>query len=251
MKLSIDAQTITMHISHDFLSMHSMRTFLGACTGMLHLVDEGLIITHHARDELNKKSLLVDACRTWAHGTQMELDFFIKSLLHCSHYPLRISLESMREIRVSMHAISPTQIRLELSQEEPLFALWIARYFGTKATRIEGNSIDVALQNSDAYTRLTSLVGRKNFMGARLFYSFEGRFIATLFGGAAHSKEHYFALLECPVDAPLQQIRSNYKRLARAYHPDRIMHIQDEATLIDYTQKFQALQEAYSALKGA
>ena len=54
----------------------------------------------------------------------------------------------------------------------------------------------------------------------------------------------YYKILEVTKDASEQEIKSNYKRLAMKWHPDKNPNNRDEAT-----QKFNEISEAYKVLK--
>jgi curved DNA-binding protein CbpA len=57
-------------------------------------------------------------------------------------------------------------------------------------------------------------------------------------------------VLQCPFGASQDALKDSYKKLAKVYHPDKIL--QEEAYMIKhYTQKFQLLQEAYAALRAS
>ena len=67
----------------------------------------------------------------------------------------------------------------------------------------------------------------------------------------AQEEDHYkqfFTVLECPVGADQDTLKKSYKKLVKVYHPDKIIH-EDPCMINHYTQKFQLLQEAYTALK--
>ncbi len=53
----------------------------------------------------------------------------------------------------------------------------------------------------------------------------------------------YYALLEVPVSATLQQIKSSYRRLARLYHPDLNKQARED--------RIKKLNEAYDVLSNA
>src|SRR5437763_259815 len=50
----------------------------------------------------------------------------------------------------------------------------------------------------------------------------------------------YYAILEVPRNATVEQIKQSYRRLARQYHPDLNKHIQDD--------RIKQLNEAYDVL---
>ena len=64
-------------------------------------------------------------------------------------------------------------------------------------------------------------------------------------GGAhAHSAHSYYALLEVSPDAPDDEIKRSYRRLALKHHPDKVAEEEKD----DAERRFQAIAEAYSVL---
>jgi DnaJ-domain-containing protein 1 len=62
------------------------------------------------------------------------------------------------------------------------------------------------------------------------------------------SLKQYYTLLKSNEKDSLHVIRKRYLKLAKTYHPDRVVH--KNSTLVDeYTRKFQHIQQAYEALK--
>jgi len=57
----------------------------------------------------------------------------------------------------------------------------------------------------------------------------------------------YYSNLELPYDAPIDQIKINYRRLVRQYHPD--LFNQDPEKSKVATQITKQLNEAYNCLK--
>ncbi|MBK6689700.1 MAG: J domain-containing protein [Deltaproteobacteria bacterium] len=58
--------------------------------------------------------------------------------------------------------------------------------------------------------------------------------------------QRYYANLELPVGAPLEEVKGAYKRLMRRYHPD--LHQQDPERAQAATRLAQALRSAYDGL---
>jgi DnaJ-class molecular chaperone len=72
------------------------------------------------------------------------------------------------------------------------------------------------------------------------------------FGDLCNKKEDettlFYTVLECPVGASQDALKKSYKKLTKVYHPDKVIH--EAPHMVEhYTQKFQLLQEAYTALK--
>jgi curved DNA-binding protein CbpA len=61
-------------------------------------------------------------------------------------------------------------------------------------------------------------------------------------------KKVFYTVLECPVGASQDALKKSYKKLTKVYHPDKVFH--EAPHMVEhYTQKFQLLQEAYTALR--
>lgn len=58
--------------------------------------------------------------------------------------------------------------------------------------------------------------------------------------------QRYYANLELPLGAPLEEVKGAYKRLMRRYHPD--LHQQDPERAQAATRLAQALRSAYDGL---
>ncbi|MCW9027137.1 MAG: J domain-containing protein, partial [Thiovulaceae bacterium] len=60
--------------------------------------------------------------------------------------------------------------------------------------------------------------------------------------------KEFYMVLECPIGASQDALKKSYKKLAKVYHPDKVIH-ESPHMVTHYTQKFQLLQEAYQALR--
>ncbi|MDQ1339003.1 MAG: DnaJ like chaperone protein [Campylobacterota bacterium] len=64
------------------------------------------------------------------------------------------------------------------------------------------------------------------------------------------SQTKYYELLECDIDATFEIIKSNYRRLIRAYHYDTLVSKGLPADMLEYAQnKAKLINEAYDVLK--
>jgi len=64
-------------------------------------------------------------------------------------------------------------------------------------------------------------------------------------------KNHYFKMLELPSDTTLAQVKAQYRKLVKRYHPDTSAGMaQSEEELFATTAAFCAVQEAYQYVSG-
>ena len=54
--------------------------------------------------------------------------------------------------------------------------------------------------------------------------------------------------LECHYQDDFEQVKKNYLKLAKEYHPDNVFG-QDEEIIESYSDRFRRIQEAYEKIK--
>ncbi|HIC09822.1 MAG TPA: J domain-containing protein [Campylobacterales bacterium] len=59
---------------------------------------------------------------------------------------------------------------------------------------------------------------------------------------------HHYRVLELQYNASLKEVKANYRKLAKRYHPDRV-HNKNQSIVELYTKKFQEIQTSYQFLK--
>ena len=62
--------------------------------------------------------------------------------------------------------------------------------------------------------------------------------------------DRYYKVLNCTPESSNDEIKSNYKKLVKEFHPDKIISKGLPEEFIDFaTKKFQEIQDAYSTIK--
>ena len=62
--------------------------------------------------------------------------------------------------------------------------------------------------------------------------------------------DKYYGILNCTPDCPDQQIKSNYKKLVKDFHPDTIISKGLPEEFIDFaTERFREIREAYENIR--
>jgi DnaJ-domain-containing protein 1 len=184
--------------------------------------------------------------------------------MRCLTRPVRIELDRREE---------PERVTVELDAHDShtvcisLYApnRWVVGYLHSQLASCIRSVTDTALlidvSGLKAKARLERVLRRRSLLHFTIEYRYDSRFMQRLYAEyadfdldeEAQQKQvetmlHYYTVLECPVGASRDVLRKSYKKLVRVYHPDRV-HCEDAATVNRYTQKFQLLQEAYTALR--
>jgi DnaJ-domain-containing protein 1 len=143
--------------------------------------------------------------------------------------------------------------------------LWVLNYLRSQLeVYVErGTDISLVIDVSDfkAKARLERALNKRHILHYQIQYSYDNRFMSKLYSDFANfsfgdlcknqnedENMRLYTVLECPVGASQDALKKSYKKLAKVYHPDKIIH-ENPNMVRHYTQKFQLLQEAYTALR--
>ena len=161
----------------------------------------------------------------------------------------------------SEHEVKPFAVTASLYVPNP----WVIGYLRSQLAHYvryaDGMSLELDMSEMKAKTRLERALNKRHILHYQIQYRYDALFMQRLYADYAdfgfdddeHHEQidemlHYYTVLECPVGASQDALKKSYKKLVKVYHPDRV-HCEDDATVDHYTQKFQLLQEAYSALR--
>ena len=247
-------RTLNQSWMREFLTLHSQN--------MLFLPKAVLIFKDQSLCE-GRKQFLDTLSNFYAEINDFCQIFYKKSLLKLSNTPIKIELVSMQEIQhVSVELYARDRYTIDISLFYP--NSWVMSYLksqlGMHIKASTESSLVVDVSHPKAKKRLQRALGRRHVLHYEIQYRYDSKFMERLYGGfsifdnGVHEDESivkmmsFYNILGCPVGASKDLIKQNYKKLARVYHPDRIYH-QSSNMLGHYTQKFQMIQEAYSALR--
>ncbi len=191
-------------------------------------------------------------------------EFFLRSMLKYGNQPIKIELEKQEEpevVKVNLYAYDKNTVLISLNFPNT----WVISYLRSQLDIYieKGTDISLVVDVSDfkAKARLERALNKRHILHYQIQYIYDNHFMSKLysdfanfsFGDLCEDEEEdenlqFYTVLECPVGASQDALKKSYKKLVKVYHPDKIIH--DSPHMIDhYTQKFQLLQEAYTALR--
>jgi len=253
--VSTDFDTLNTQWMKDFLNNHSR--------GMLFLEKAVLVFRNETLTEA-REEFIKELSQYHAAKHDFSHEFFLRSMLKFGNQPIRIELnrdEKPQNVKVNLYAYNSDTVLITLDYPNS----WVLSYLRSQLeVYVErGTDTSLVLDVSDyrAKARLERALNKRDVLHYQISYSYNNRFISKLYSDFANfsfgtlcrdeeetQKNYFYMVLQCPIGASQDTIKDSYKRLAKAYHPDKIL--QEAPHMIKhYTQKFQQLQEAYSALK--
>jgi len=248
-------KTLNTRWMKDFLNHHAR--------GMLFLPKAVLVFRNETLTEI-REEFLHQLSAYHASKHEFPHEFFLRSMLKYGSQPIKIELEKLEEpetVDVNLYAYNKNIVLISLDKPNS----WVINYFRSQLEVYVEKGTDTSLvidvTDYKAKARLERALNKHNILHYIVKYNYDRKFMSKLysdfanfsFGDLCKCEEEienldFYTILECPLGASQKDIKNNYKKLTKAYHPDKVF--QESPHMIKhYTQKFQLLQEAYSALR--
>ena len=239
----------------DFLNYHSR--------GMLFLSKAVLVFRNETLTEV-REEFLNQLSQYHAAKYDFSHEFFLRSMLKYGTQPIKIELEKLQEpesVDVNLYAYDRDTVLISLDRPNN----WVINYLRSQLEiyieRGTDSSLVIDVSDYKAKARLERTLKKRHILHYQIKYTYDNHFMSKLysdfanfsFGDLCKEQEeeeniHFYTVLECPVGASQDALKKSYKKLVKVYHPDKIVH-ETPHMIRRYTQKFQLLQEAYTALR--
>lgn len=265
MEIVLQNNMILIRTGFETLKAPWMAEFLNQHAQDMLFLPKAVLVFNNAHLGDAKETFLQRLSHHYAQTHELSENFFLRSLLRYKKQPIKIELGSLEE---------PETVTVELfahdahTVEASLYApnQWVVSFLRSQLDLYVRESSELGLlfdvSELRAKTRLERALNKRHVLHYRIQYRYDARFMQRLyadyagfdFDEDAHEDEridemmHYYTVLECPVGASQDALRRSYKKLVKVYHPDRV-YCESPDMVTHYTQKFQLLQEAYTALR--
>jgi len=248
-------KTLNTSWMKEFLHHHSR--------GMLFLPKAVLVFRNETLREV-REEFLCQLSQHHAATHDFNHEFFLRSMLKFGTQPIKIELEKQEEpenVKVNLYAYDRDTVLISLDAPNS----WVISYLRSQLeVYIEkGTDISLVVDVSDykAKARLERALNKRHILHYQIQYTYDNHFMSKLYSDFAsfsfgdlakededEEKKVFYTVLECPVGASQDALKKSYKKLTKVYHPDKVFH--EAPHMVEhYTQKFQLLQEAYTALR--
>ncbi len=199
-------------------------------------------------------------CSYYAMTHGYSESFYLKSILKYSEKPIKIELNSPCEhecVGIELYAYDATTVDVSLYAPNAFVMAYLTAQLEGYIDAVSESSIRVTLRDEKAKVRFERFMNKRHVLHFQLQYQYDSLFMQRLYNEYFdETLEHneidtmiqHYTVLECHIGASQDALKQSYKKLARVYHPDRV-HCENNEMVHRYTQKFQLLQEAYTALR--
>lgn len=264
MEIALKNKLIYISTDFDTLNTKWMRDFLDNHTRGMLFLQKAVLVFRNETLQNTRDEFLHHLSHHHASKYDFSHEFFLRSMLKFENQPIKIELNKNLEpqiVKVNLYAYDRYTVLISLDNPNS----WVMSYLRSQLeVYIEkGTDSSLVLDVSDARAkaRLERALNKKNVLHYEIKYSYNNHFLSKLYSEFSQysfgslckaeeddAKKQFYAILECPLEASQDEIRTNYKKLVKVYHPDKIM---DESPHLikHYTKKFQQINEAYTALR--
>ncbi len=253
--ITTDFETLNVSWMTDFLNHHSR--------GMLFLPKAVLVFRNETLTEV-REDFLQQLSEHHASKHDFSHEFFLRSMLKYGNQPIKIELEALEEpevVQVKLYAYDKDTVLISLTQPNS----WVISYLRSQLEVYveKGTDISLVIDVSEykAKARLERALNKRHILHYQIQYTYDNHFMSKLYSDFANfsfgdlckraeedENVQFYTILECPIGASQDALKKSYKKLTKIYHPDKVFH--ETPNMVEhYTQKFQLLQEAYTALR--
>jgi len=248
-------ETLNTTWMKEFLNHHSR--------GMLFLPKAVLVFRNETLTDI-REEFLQQLSEHHARTHDFNHEFFLRSMLKFGTQPIKIELHKLEEpevIKVHLYAYDKDTVLISLDTPNS----WVLNYMRSQLEVYVERGTDLSLvidvKAYKAKSRLERALNKRHILHYQIQYTYDNHFMSKLYSDFANysfgdlcrendrdENKLFYTVLECPVGASQDALKKSYKKLTKVYHPDKIIH-ESPHMVEHYTQKFQLLQEAYTALK--
>jgi len=264
--IQTDSSILSIDWFGDFLLSHSRDTIFLPMS-VVTFFDDKLI--------KDRKKFLVNLAKFYAEKSSLYYEQLLKNFLRYKHKPIKIEFKQKifikSDVEIYLDAISHKEVRILLKDENP----WIISYFYSQLDKFitEYDHRNLFLNASDdrSKSRLDRVLKRKSILFFNIRFTYSKGFLTILFNEFTKNRQnrfnynrnnsfnsknynqdskllYHFGILELQYDSTFIEVKTNYRKLAKMYHPDRVHH-KNQTIVSLYTKKFQDIQASYQYLK--
>jgi len=264
MNIVLRNNLILITTGFDTLNTKWMKDFLNHhARGMLFLPKAVLVFRNETLTEV-REEFLQQLSEHHASANEFSHEFFLRSMLKYGTQPIKIELNKLEEpesVSVNLYAYDKDTVLISLEKPNSWVLSYLRSQLEVYVERGTDSSLVVDVSNYKAKARLERALNKRHILHYEIQYTYDNRFMSKLyadfanfsFGDLCKDEEQdenvqFYTVLECPIGASQDALKKSYKKLTKVYHPDKIFH-ENPHMVKHYTQKFQLLQEAYTALR--
>lgn len=264
MEIVLQSNLILIRTGFKTLKSPWMTAFLNQHAQDMLFLPKSVLVFHNESYLPSKEFFFERLSRHYAMTHDFSEDFYLRSLLRYRRQPIKIELEDMQEVEavtVELYAHDARTVVASLYAPNTWVISYLRSQLDLYIREVNDLSLVIDVEEMRAKARLERALNKRHVLHYMIQYRYDSEFMQRLYSDFAdfsfdtdeqderiEEMMHYYTVLECPVGATQDALRKSYKKLVKIYHPDKV-HCESPEIVNRYTQKFQLLQRAYTALR--
>jgi hypothetical protein len=262
MHIALQNKAIVIRVKNDSSNLTPMMHFINnSFKNVKHLSNTTVVID--AQDELiRKRYLLKWAYKIFSKNQEYRNTLSFKQLNAHQSLPIHIVKQNNKFIEKTIHITiehinKNNELRIICNEQNPIIIDSFEKLFKNSIVfSIEKRIFKIKITTKHDLAILQSILSRKKISGVSVVFITHGLNFSKLNSQDIISQEQAYInklrksykVLGVAHDSTYKEIKHNYKKMLRKYHPDKVCN-QSIDTINLYTKRFQVIQEAYILVK--
>lgn len=263
MKVVLQNNLISIQTGFKALKTTWMNEFLNLHAQDMLFLPKAVLVFFNITYFEQREKFLSDLSQYYCQKYELAGSFFERSLLRCSNQPIKIEFDNLEEpqnVAVELYARNTREVEISLYAANSWVMAYLTSQLDPYILEHSDTQLLVDVSEMRAKSRLERALNKRHILHYSIQYTYDATFMQRLYAEYAgfefeaddHEKieemMHYYTVLECPVGSSQDALKKSYRKLVKIYHPDKVYQ-ENNDIVHHYTQKFQLLQEAYTALR--
>ena len=261
MIIDIEKRAIVFKLKDDCINLKALEYFIQSSFKNIKSFSNLTVILDN-KDELAKKRYLLKwAYKIYLKKENLNASIDFKKITASMHLPIhiiRIDKKAVaKSLKITINHTGSNKLRVNCSQ----YYFQVIKHFkmvfkDSMISSVDKRVFTLTLHKKSDLILLKSILSRKRISNISVVFSTHGLNFNRLNTQEAFSEEmayreklkKSYKILSITNSSTSKEIKNNYKKMLRKYHPDRVS-TQDSETVKLYTRRFQVIQEAYMLIK--
>lgn len=184
----------------------------------------------------------------------------LKYLLDFTYLPIRIKIVNknslIERVKISLRLLNAKRVMLKMDKANNVARRYIAHIFEDYYVGCDRDEIYLDSTKPYFWESIMNLISFKVIHNVILDFDYDsfanrgglGSFESSFLTDEERVLRSCYMTLECHYQDDFEQVKKNYLKLAKEYHPDNVFG-QDEEIVESYSDRFRRIQEAYEKIK--
>lgn len=263
MRLSLSTSCITLSISENSHNYSEITTLLASFSKSF-WINNTLINLATKKELWSRKKFLLDLYKRCSLYSKKHNGHFLKKLMDAHDKPIKLIVKEtttpVKQVKISLKNINRI-LHVKFDNDEKFMFWYFINHFKkfNPNYKIEKKEIRISMINKELEKKLYKFLSQENILGNHMVYEYKKIELLILFNKKYSYKyanntlenaslEYHYKILNVKGSDSTKEIRKQYIRLAKRFHPDHQGHLKPHEAKLNIS-RFHKIQKAYETIK--